>query len=194
MSHIARSLIAAALVVAGASAASATTIALGTPPLAPDSAASTIFEAMLAIGRASVIDPQRAQRGVAPYDAALQAYASGDLDGAAQRATAAIVALDAPPAPLATSNSPVVSPPAPAQYPPLVAVNESESEEHLALARRALLSCGSSTAAAFMTARPIFDQAVRSEQAHHPKAVTDESQTIIDDCAAAIPTATGNTQ
>jgi hypothetical protein len=194
MSHIARSLIVASLFLSGASAVSAATIPLNAPPISSDPAAETIFDALLAISRASLVDPSRAQHGVAPYNAAVQAYASGNLTGAEQNATAAIVAIDAPAAPPARSNSPVVSPPAPAQYPPLVAVNESESQERLALARRALLSCGSSTATPFTTASGIFQTAVQNELAHHPKAVVQETTMIVNDCAAAIPTATGNTQ
>jgi len=194
MIRSARSIIVASLVLAASSAASAATVPLASPPLEPDAAASSIFDSMLAISRASVLDPQRAERGSAPYAAALQAYNAGNLDAAAQSATDALVAIRQPAAPLATSDSPVVSPPAPAQYPGLVSVSEGESEERLALARRALLSCGASTATAFVTARPIFDDAVRNELAHHPAAVTKESNTIVDDCAAAIPTASGMTQ
>jgi hypothetical protein len=193
MIRSARSIIVASLVIAASSAASAATITLASPPIQPDSAASSIFDAMLAIGRASLLDPRRAERGAAPYAAALQAYNAGNLDGAEQSATAALVAIDQPSAPQATSDSPVVSPPAPAQYPGLVSVSEGESEERLALARRALLSCGAVSATAFTTAKPIFDDAVRNEQAHHPAAVTADSKTIVNDCAAAIPTASGMT-
>jgi hypothetical protein len=206
MIRSARSIIVASLVIAASSAASAATITLASPPIQPDSAASSIFDAKLAIGRASLLDPRRAERGAAPYAAALQAYNAGNLDGAEQSATAALVAIDQPSAPQATSDSPVVSPPAPAQYPGLVSVSEGESEERLLAltlrdaheagilrGRRALLSCGAVSATAFTTAKPIFDDAVRNEQAHHPAAVTADSKTIVNDCAAAIPTASGMT-
>ena len=183
-----RSIVVACLVLAGGSAASASTVTLASPPLASDAAASMIFDALLAIGRATLDQPQRAERGVAPYGAAVQSYAAGDLDGAFKSATAAIIAIDSPYAPAATADSPVVSPPAPAQYPPLVSVSQSESESRLALARAALLNCGATTAAAYTTARPLYDDAVRAVLAHAPNQVNASIQAIVDGCASAIPT------
>jgi len=186
----ARSLVAACLVLTGSSAASAATIAVPLPPLANDTASGTIFDALLAISRTSVIDPRRAEQGVAPYTLAIQAYRTGDSAGAQAAAVKTLVALDVPYAPHTTSNSPVVSPPAPAQYPPLVSVSEGESEERLGLARRALFNCGAPTATAYTTARPIFDDAVQNVLAHRPDAVNADVAQIVDGCAAAIPTAT----
>ena len=188
-----RSTVVACLVLAGGSAASASTITLASPPIASDAAASRIFDALLAIGRASLIDPRRAARGVAPYGAALQSYTSGDLDGAFTSATGAIIAIDAPYAPLATSDSPLVSPPAPAQYPPLVSVSQAESESRLALARAAMLNCGATSATAYTTARPLYDDAVRAVLAHAPNQVNASIQAVVDGCAAAIPTVDGTT-
>jgi hypothetical protein len=187
MFRSARAIAVACLVLAGSSGASATTIPLAAPPIADDPASATIFEAMVAISRSSLIDPHRANRGVAPYNAALQSYAAGDFAGAQQTATSAIVAIAAPAAPVATSDSPVVSPVPPAQFPPMVDTRQSESEERLALARRALVDCGSPTIAPYTTAYPLYLDAVTNELGHHPGRLNGDVQSIVDDCAAAIP-------
>jgi hypothetical protein len=189
MFRSARAIAVACLVLAGSSAASATTITLTAPPIADDPASATIFEAMVAISRSSLIDPHRAARGVAPYEAALQAYAAGDMAGAQKTAMSSIVAIAAPAAPVATSGSPVSSPVPPAQFPPMVDTRQSESEERLALARRALVDCGSPTIAPYTTAYARYLDAVTNELAHHPGRLNTDVQSIVDDCAAAIPVA-----
>jgi hypothetical protein len=172
-----------------ASAAGVPTLPLAAPPIAANPASSQIFDAFVAIGRAAVTNPGGAQAASFPYAAALQQYNAGDYERAQQSAIEAIGKTAAPtyPQPNNTApnnTAPNVSPPPVVRMPDVGTVQFAESEERVAVARRALESCGPTTSQQFITASASYQAAADDAVAHHWAAVVRETQAVVDTCAA----------
>ena len=175
------------LTLASASAApTPAVLPLASPPPASNPTASSIFDAMMAISRAVGTNPSAAQNASFPYAAAVQQYNAGDYDAARRSAIDAIAKSNAPNQPQPTNPPPNVSPQPPAYLPPVTSVSQAEMEERLALARRALNTCGPTTGAPFAAARSVYDTAVQNELAQHADALNANVQSIVDGCAGAV--------
>ncbi len=179
--------IVACLSLASAASAQVHTLPLASPPPAINPTASTIFDALIAIGRAAGSDPHAAQNASFSYAAAIQQYNAGDLERARRSAIDAIAKSNVPTLPQPTNAPPNVSPQPLSYMPAVTSVTQSEMEERLALARRALTSCGPTTSPTFATARSTYDSAVQNELTQRANALNAEVQSIIDSCAAAPP-------
>lgn len=157
---------------------------LTAPPVANNAAAATIFDAMLAIGRAAVVNPAGAQAATLPYAAAIQRYNAGDLTTAQQSALQAISATaQAPFVPPSTPPTPIMIPMAsPVPMPMLVSPAQADAEEFLALARRALTACGAPPAQQ-ANLQQLYQTAVGENVHGQWQNVRIEAKTIIDGCA-----------
>jgi hypothetical protein len=117
------------------------------PPTANNAAASALFDAMLAIGRAAATNPGGARLAAAPYAAAIQQYNAGDLVSARLSALQAISQTTQLPAPEPEAwRAPALTLPAVRPMPAILDPAQADAESFLALARRSLASCGASPA------------------------------------------------
>jgi hypothetical protein len=172
--------LALALTVSAASAQVA--FPLAAPPVAGNAAAGAIFDAMLAISRATLTNPQAAQAASFSYAAAIQRYHAGDLAAARQQAVQAQFQAAMP-----AGTVPNVAAPAPLALPALTPMRitnpaQADAEAFLALSRRSLLNCSASPdQRTQLEAR--YEGAVRENLTHNYEAVRRDAKTIIDGCA-----------
>jgi hypothetical protein len=175
--------LATALSLAGAASA-AGPLAAPPPPSGPT--ANTIFDAMLAIARATTSNPAAAQAATFSYNAAIQQYNIHDYARARMSALNAISQAGAPgalPAPLIMTQPPRAFPtfyPAP----PAVGADEADAENYVALARRALTMCGApgKTPPALQQQ---YKTAVDALVAKKYAAAEGASRSIVEQCSAA---------
>lgn len=106
----------AALAVSTAASAQVTSLPLALPPAGGNAASSTIFDAMLAIARATGSNPTAAQQATFAYAAAIQQYNAGDYARSRMSALQAISATSNDPAARATAMPPGATAAAAQQY------------------------------------------------------------------------------
>jgi hypothetical protein len=183
----------AAACVAGANAApppGVPGLPLAPPPVANNQAASSIFDAMMAISRATVTNPAAAQAATFPYAAAIQRYNAGDLTTAQQNALQAISTTAQTPFIMpSTQPTPIMIPTTtPLPLPRLVDPSQADAEEFLALARRSLMNCGAPPAQ-LANLQNLYQTAVGENVQHQWQNVRTEAKAIIDGCAVPAPVA-----
>lgn len=179
----AAALLACALLFAGITPGSAQVPSV--PPIATNPTANIIFDAMLAISRANTTNPAGAQTATFSYNAAVQQYGNGNLDGARASAMQAIIQTARPPIvppapPQATNPQLAITP-----MPYVTNVAQADAEEFLALSRRALLACTSQQSPNLAKAQQSYTQAVQENLANRYLDVRRDSQSVIDACAPA---------
>lgn len=157
------------------------------PPPAANPVAGRIFDAMLAIGRAAVTNPQAAQTATFSYNAAIQQYNAGDLARAQQSALQAISQTGAvpfsTPAPI---PPPALPEPSTNPMPRLTNITQAESEEFLALARRSIQACQSVNAPETSAAQRLYGLAVQEHNARQWLQSRQDAQRVVDTCAASM--------
>jgi hypothetical protein len=158
---------------------------LPAPPPPGGVTSTAIFDAMLAVARASSSNPGAAQNAAFQYQAAIQQYNIGDLNRARMSAIAAMgAAMPAPPLP-----APSIVPPAIPQQtyypmPLLVAPDQADAESYFALARRSMLVCGAAGTNPSQVMQ-LYAAASAALQAKNYGSTESSSQAIINYCAAA---------
>jgi hypothetical protein len=171
--------------------AQTSTLPLAAPPVASNAAASSIFDAMLAISRATQTNPAAAQAASFPYAAAIQRYNAGDLLTARMQALNAIsAAATTAPAPPSTgavlpAGSALAAAPALAPVPFALPLNpaQADAEAFLAVSRRALATCAVTAAAPRAQLQRQYETAVQANVAQRYNDVRADSQAIINACA-----------
>jgi hypothetical protein len=158
---------------------------LPNPPPPGGPAASTIFDAMLAIARAAQSNPAAAQTATFSYDAAIQQYNIHDFDRARMSALTAISQAGAVPPPAPSIAPPPIPQPIYYQMPLLATANQPDAESFVALAHRAMLSCGAVGAAPPAAVQKEYKTATDALVAKNFGAARASSLNIVDDCAAA---------
>lgn len=148
------------------------------------SAASTIFDAMLAIARAAANNPSGAQNATFSYDQALQQYNAGQYDQARQSALDAIGRTA--PAPLPSPSLYPLYIPQPAFHPMPLVVNadEADAESVIGLARGQLGQCGNATPPPAVAQQYSDAVAKITSSVHQYLAARAESEQLINYCAA----------
>jgi hypothetical protein len=174
--------LAAALILAGTASAAGP---LTAPPPPSGPSANTIFDAMLAIARATTTNPAAAQTATFSYNAAIQQYNIHDYARARLSALAAISAAGAPALPVPAIVAAQAAP-YPTFYPSpsVVSADEADAENYVALARRALAQCGapgSVPAALQQQYKNAADALVAKKYA----AAEGASRSVIQQCSAA---------
>jgi hypothetical protein len=153
------------------------------PPGAP--AASVIFDAMLAIARAAQSNPSAAQTATFSYNAAIQQYNIHDFDRARQSALTAISQTATVPLPQPS----LVPPPIPQQtyyqMPLLSDANQADAESYVALARRAMVTCGAPSATPPAPVMQEYESASKALVAKNYRVAHANSLNVVDDCAKA---------
>jgi hypothetical protein len=193
MYRLSAAIAAACLALAAPVSAQGPVLPLAAPPAASSPTASSIFDAMIAISRASTSNPRAAQTASFSYAAAIQEYNAGDFDRARASAVQAIGQTDAPfvPQPQGPTGGPAV--PAPTvQMPPNTSVRQSDMEVQLALARHALMNCGDPDGAAYLAENVVYGRVVTAELANNPRLVRSDVQSIVDACAPAVSKPAGS--
>jgi hypothetical protein len=175
----------AALAAATAASAQVPSLPLPAPPAAGNQAASTIFDAMLAISRAAGSNPAAAQQATFSYNAAIQQYNAGDLARSRSSALTAIMQTNAPPQPSPTLYAPSI--PVQSYYPManVLNANHADAESYVALARRALTGCGAPGAAPPAAAQKQYENAVAALSQQKLAAAQTASVVVVDTCATA---------
>lgn len=181
----AAAVLAAAITLAGAASAAGS---LPAPPAASPttggSAASTIFDAMVAIARANADNPGGAQNAAGPYNQAIQQFNAGQYTQARSSALDAIA--QTAPAPLPAPSLYPLYIPAPAYSPMPLVVNadEADAESTVALARQELTQCGTGAAPPAMQQQ--YQTAVDNLFAKNYLPARAISEALINTCAAAM--------
>lgn len=163
------------------------------PPLPGNAAASALFDAMIAIGRAKATYPAGAQHAAIPYAAGLARFRAGDFPAAEQDALQAIGLTSRTPYPQPkawTSPSPTIASVVP--MPALVETPQADAEAALGFARRSLGRCPVSDAALRQALQQRYAAAVNENLMHRYADVLADAQTIVAACvvrtaAAAAP-------
>ena len=178
-----------ALLLAAACAAPAVaqtaTLPLAAPPAASNAAASAIFDAMLAISRATLTNPAAAQAASFNYAAAIQRYNAGDLTAARLQALQAISATAQLPFP-APATGPLPAPltliqPAPMRT--VVNPAQADAEAFLAISRRALATCAVTAGPQRTALQQRYETATREYGAQNYTGVRGDARAVIDACA-----------
>jgi hypothetical protein len=170
--------------------AQTSTLPLAAPPVGPNAAASAIFDAMLAISRATLVNPAAAQAASFNYAAAIQRYNAGDLLNARQQALQAIsVTAPLPPPQPAAWLAP--SPAAGRIVPMPMILNpaQADAEAFLAVSRRALATCAVTGGTERAQIQQRYETAVREYGEQRYAGVRQDARSIIDACASALKTA-----
>lgn len=160
------------------------------PPIASDTAAAAIFDAMIAIARAKATYPAGLEGAADFYNAALQRYEAGDQAGAQSDAIAAIAAATHQPYPQPyawTSPSPTVAtaPPMPA----IVDTNQADAESELGVAWHALMTCGVTDPALLQALRGRYAAAVVENLDHRYSDVDADAGVIVGSCTPRVSVA-----
>jgi hypothetical protein len=166
-------------------AASAQTVPLPAPPPPGAPVSSTLFDAMLGIARAAQSNPSAAQNATFSYNAAIQQYNIGDFNRARQSALTAISQTMTAPLPQPSLVPPAIPQPTYYQLPLLSDSNQADVESYVALARRALTTCGAPNATASAAIRQEYESASKALVAKNYRAARASSVNVVDDCAAA---------
>lgn len=170
---------------AAPAAAQTATLPLAAPPAASNSAASAIFDAMLAISRATISNPAAAQAASFNYAAAIQRYNAGDLSAARMQALQAISASAqatfpaAAPAPLSAPITFYRAAPVPMIFNPA----QADADAFLAVSRRALATCAVAGGPQRTQLQQRYETAVRENAAQRYNDVRTDARAIIDACA-----------
>jgi hypothetical protein len=182
---VAAAVMAAALTLATAALAAGP---IPAPPLggpgAAGSAASTIYDAMLAIARSEADNAPGAQNATSTYNQAIQQYNAGQYVQARQTALNAI-GLTAP-APLPAPSLYPLYIPQPAYNPMPLVVNadEADAENVVALARGQLTQCGSGTPPPAVQAQ--YTTAAANLVARNYLTARGQAEVLINYCASAM--------
>jgi hypothetical protein len=182
LTPMAAGVLAAALTLASAASAAGP---LPTPPPAGGPASTEIFEAMLAIARAATSNPGAAQNATFSYDAAIQQYNAHDFERARMSALTAISQTAAVPLPQPSIIAPAIPQPS---YVPMRLVNnagQADAEGYVALARRALMTCGAPSASPAPATQAQYAAAVNAILAMKYGAAKSGSQAVVDQCGQA---------
>lgn len=178
-------LAAAVALSAGASAQVVTGLPLAPPPPAGNMAASTIFDAMLAIARTAASNPAAAQQATFSYAAAIQQYNAGDLSRSRMSALQAIMQTNAAPQPQPTLYAPPIPLATYVPMPNVLGANQADAEGYVALARRAMASCGGPGMAAPDAQMQQYSAAVAALTTQKLAAAKTASLAVINACATA---------
>lgn len=184
---VAAAVMAAALTLATAAWAAGP---LPAPPVAGPtnggSAASTIFDAMLAIVRAEADNTPGVQNATFSYTQAIQQFNAGQYDQARQSALNAIG--QTAPAPLPAPSLYPLYIPQPAYNPMPLVVNadEADAESTVALARGQLLQCGTGTPPPTVTQQ--YTTAADNLVAKNYLTARAQSEVLINYCASVMQT------
>jgi len=165
-------------------AAQTATLPLAAPPVAPNAAASAIFDAMLAISRAVTANPAAAQAASFNYAAAIQRYQAGDLSAAQREALQASMLAGQNPLPK-TPSALIAAPNAsvPLALPRLVNPPQADAEAFLAVSRRALATCAVTDKTQKAQLQSRYEAAVREYGAGRYNDVRTDARALIDACA-----------
>ena len=174
--------LAAALTLASAASADGP---LPAPPPPGGPTASTIFDAMLAIARAAQTNPAAAQTATFSYNAAIQQYNIHDFERARMSALTAIGQAATVPLPAPSLVPPSIPQPVYYQMPLLSTANQADAESYVALARRAMMTCGAAGATPPAAVTQEYKTASDALMAKNYAAARASSVNIVDDCAAA---------
>lgn len=158
---------------------------LPAPPPPGSPTASTIFDAMLAIARAATTNPAAAQTATFSYTAALAQYNNQDFARAQMSALTAISQAAAVPLPAPSIAPPLIPQPTYYQMPLLSSANQADAESYVALARRAMMSCGAPGAAPTAVAQQDYKTASDALFAKNYNVARASSQNVVNDCATA---------
>jgi hypothetical protein len=153
------------------------------PPGAPVS--STLFDAMLGIARAAQSNPSAAQNATFSYNAAIQQYNIGDFNRARQSALTALSQTMTAPLPQPSLVPPAIPQPTYYQMPLLSDASQADVESYVALARRAMTSCGAPNATAPAAIQQEYASASKALVAKNYRVARASSLNVVDDCAAA---------
>jgi hypothetical protein len=185
MSSRLKALMSAALLAAvlsashAASAGGSVPLALPAPPPPGTPAASTLFDALIAIQRAAATNP-----AAFSYNAAIQLYNAHEYERARATALTAIIQSAAPPAPVApVAHAPIEAHafPGPRYYisPDELPATPDNAQRYVALAHRAMANCPALKAAA-----EEYRGALSALSAKEYRVAMADSRNIVDDCAA----------
>jgi hypothetical protein len=157
---------------------------LPNPPPPGGPASSTIFDAMLAIARATTTNPAAAQQATFSYQAAIQQNNIGDFDRARMSALSAIGQTMPVPLPAPSVMAPSIPQPFYYQMPLLHGATQADAESFVALARRATMTCGApgTLPAGIQQQNDAADTALNAHKYDTARAA---AQSVIDQCAAA---------
>jgi hypothetical protein len=186
---MAAAVLAAALTLAATASAQVTSIPLPAPPATGGPAASTIFDAMLAIARAAAANPAAAQRATFSYNAAIQQYNAKDFTRSRLSALQAISETGAAPLPQPSIVAPAIPQPVYVRMPSVRSPDQADAEGFVALARRATALCAPDGAAAPAAVQQQYVAATNALVAHKYDAAKAASQAVIDQCAAVLQAA-----
>jgi hypothetical protein len=173
------------VLLAAPAGAQTATLPLAAPPVGPNAAASAIFDAMLAISRATVANPAAAQTASFSYAQAMSRYQAGDLAAAQREALQASMLAGQNPLPQPPAY--VVAPPARGgtlARPMILNPPQADAEAFLAVTRRALATCAVTAQASRAQLQHRYAGAVTAYGAGKYNDVRSEARAIIDACAS----------
>ena len=170
-------------------------IALPHPPPVTNQTSSALFDAMLAISRAQLTNPQAAQNASFQYVKAIEQYRSGNASGARTSALRALSDASQPAAPgvVASPSPPAALAPAPAQVlgtqgglygadAPAI-----DADSFLALARGTIDECAARHDKNLGAAQRHYALAARAFAARNWESTRVEAKAAIDACAKPLP-------
>jgi hypothetical protein len=158
---------------------------LAAPPAASGNAASSIFDAMLAIARAAVTNPAAAQQASFSYAAAIQQYNAHDFERSRMSALTAISQTAAVPLPQPSIWAPPIPQPSYYAMPLVHGAKQADAEAYVALARRSTTQCGAPGAAPPAAIQQQYSAAIDALLARNYASARAASQYVVDQCTAA---------
>lgn len=170
---------------AAPAAAQTATLPLAAPPVAPNAASSAIFDAMLAISRATISNPAAAQAASFSYAQAMSRYQAGDLSAARREALQAIMTAGQNPLPQPPGYV-LAAPPrsgSPA-LPAIVNPPQADAEAFLAVTRRALATCAVTDKAQKAQLQHRYEAAVAEYGTGKYPDVRTDARAVIEACAS----------
>ena len=173
--------LAAALTLANAASAAGP---LPAPPPPGNTTSSNIFDAMLAIARAAVANPSGAQTATFSYNAAVQQYNARDFTRANASALTAMMQTQVPPLPQPSLYAPPIPQPTFFSLPRVASAHQADAEAAVALARRAMMTCGAPNAIPPAIAEQNLI-AVNALAATNYNAAITSAEWVVDQCSAA---------
>jgi hypothetical protein len=175
--------LATAIALSAGASAQVTSLPLPAPPAAGNAAASTIFDAMLAIARTVGSNPAAAQQATFSYNAAIQQYNAGDLARSRSSALQAIMQTAAVPQPQPTLYAPPIPMSSYVPMPNVLGASQADAEGYVALARSAMSACGAPGTKPSDAIQQQYSAAVAALTTQNLGAARTASMAVIDGCA-----------
>jgi hypothetical protein len=182
LASVSAAVLAASLLLSTAASAQ---VPLPAPPPPGNPISSTLFDAMLSIARAAQTNPVGAQSAGLSYNAAIQQFNNGDFARAQASAVTALSQAAAVPLPAPSLVPAPIPQQSYYQMPLLSDSNQADAESYVALARRAMLSCGATGAAPPAAVMQEYKAAGAALVAKNYRAARANTVNVVNDCAAA---------